>query len=494
MMMKKNFLILMIILLIAFVYRIRGLFNPLLDYHSWRQTDTATIAYNFYSTDMNIFKPRLNVFPEIRELEFHIYPYIVAVLYHIFGFHEFIGKLVSIFFGLGTIAFLYLLAKKYFNENVALFSAAFFAVAPMAVYYNRTFMPESTMLFFSITTIYFLTNWLENNKVVNYILSIVSFSLALLTKATSLYLAIPIIYLFVLRKKVSFSCFLYLFLSLLGPFLWYYYQHQVYMSAVGGESIWNIGTDKWFNKNILLKPDFYRRIWLQHLGELHFAYTGYLFFIIGLFSHLKKEQEVFRIWVFAIFFYFIVVAVGNYVHEYYQLPILLPGSALFGLGVVNLMKKIKNLSFRYKVLLQIIMVIFLLWLPIYGYTKSRERMRFCYVYKVAAEKLTEISLPTDKIIVISDGEPEVLYYSKRKGWHFGYDVDKNTLEWCASNGAKYLVYLAKEEKHSYSTKNIKLPKFDKQDKEFIKFIDSWKRIKKCVVNTDFVCIWEIKNN
>jgi hypothetical protein len=99
MMMKKNFLILMIILLIAFVYRIRGLFNPLLDYHSWRQTDTATIAYNFYSTDMNIFKPRLNVFPEIRELEFHIYPYIVAVLYHIFGFHEFIGKLVSIFFG-----------------------------------------------------------------------------------------------------------------------------------------------------------------------------------------------------------------------------------------------------------------------------------------------------------------------------------------------------------------------------------------------------------
>ncbi len=482
--------ILLLILLVAFFYRIRGLFNPLLDYHSWRQTDTATVAYNFYSTDMNILKPRLNVFPEIRELEFHIYPYIVAILYRIFGFYEFIGKLVSIFFGLGTIVFLYLLTKKYFDEDVALFSAAFFAVSPMAVYYNRTFMPESTMLFFSVATLYFLTNWLENRKIINYFLSILFFSLAMLTKATSLYLVFPIIYLFVCeKKKVSTYCLLHLFLSLIPPFLWYYYQHQIYMSAVGGQSIWHVGTDKWFNKDILLNLNFYRRIWLQHLGELHFAYTGYLFFFIGLFSHLKEKQKVFRIWVFAVFFYFIVVAVGNYVHEYYQLPILLPGSVFVGLGIVRMIEKIKN-STKYKVLLEIIMVVFLLWLPIYGYTKSRERMRFCYVYKAAAEKLAEVSSPQDKIIVVSSGQPEVLYYSRRKGWHFRYDIDENKIKDCISNGAKYLVYVAKEKKYSSSLKKIDLPKFD-DDKKVINSINNWEVIKRCVVNTDFVCIWEI---
>ncbi|MCX7956598.1 MAG: glycosyltransferase family 39 protein [Endomicrobia bacterium] len=449
----NSVVILSFILFIALLYRLRGLFNPLTDYHSWRQTDTASVAYNFYVSNMNIFTPRLNVFPEIRELEFHIYPYIIAILYKIFGFYEFLGRLVSILFGIATTIFLYFIVKLIFDEEVALWSVAFFAVNPMAVYYNRTFMPESCMLFFTIAGIYYLLKWVREGGTTKYILSIVFISGAILTKATSAYILFVVVYLLYLyKKKELLSWWIYIPLVLILPFLWYYYSHLIFVRAGGAGSIWNIGTDKWFNKEILTNVNFYRRIWLQHLGELYFAYIGYLFFIVGFFSKMTKEQKFIRVWVVAIFIYFVVVAVGNYVHEYYQFPILLPGSILVGVGIKELMLKWQ----RYKVWL----VILLLWFPIYGYTKSRQRMKFDVNYKIAAEALAEVSLAEDKIVVVSSGEPEVLYYAKRKGWHFDIDKIKQlNLEKYIKLGAKYLIILPKEKKVNLSYDNAVVSTF-----------------------------------
>jgi len=418
----------------------------------------------------------------------------VAILYRIFGFHEFIGRLVSIFFGLGTMIFIYLLTKKYFAETAALSAAAFFAFSPMAVYYNRAFMPESAMLFFSISGMYFLMKWLDNNKIVDYILSAILLSLAILIKATSLYLFIPIVYLFV-RRKFSPFCWLYIFLVLVGPFLWYYYQHQIYKSFVGGPSIWDIGTDKWFNRAILLNPDFYQRIWLQHLGELHLAYSGYIFLIIGFLTALQEEnKKVFGIWLLAVFFYFIVVAVGNYVHEYYQLPVLLVGSILVGAGISRSIEKIKNISFRtHKIILTVGLAVLLLWLPIYGYTKSGERMRFDYNYKIAGEHLARISLPDDKIIVVSDGEPEVLYYSKRKGWHFNIgSFSEEEIKAGIEKGAKYLVILPPEKKVNKNFKLVVLPEFGSAEKLIINYLQ--KRYKPMVKTNSLVIYSLIKTN
>ncbi len=48
------------IFFIALVFRLWGVTNPLLDFHGWRQTLTATIAYNFYVEGMNVFNPSPN--------------------------------------------------------------------------------------------------------------------------------------------------------------------------------------------------------------------------------------------------------------------------------------------------------------------------------------------------------------------------------------------------------------------------------------------------
>ncbi|MDI6757219.1 MAG: glycosyltransferase family 39 protein [Endomicrobiia bacterium] len=447
---KSKFFYLTLILFTAFLLRSRGMFNPLLDAHSWRQTFTATVAYNFYSSDMNILQPRLNVFPEINEVEFHLYPFTVAVLYKVFGFHEHFGKLVSIFFGLGTIFFIYLMAKRYFSELSASAAALFWTFSPMTIYYNRTFMPESAMLFCSVAGVYFFLKWLDaEEKISHFVASAIFIGSALLLKATCLYLFIPMFYAACVKhgggvfKKPSL--YVYLFLSLTGPFLWYYYSHRVFQTQVGGSSIWDIGADKWFNKAILLSPGFYQRVWLQHLGELHFAFSGYLFFWIGLFLPLKKEARFLRVWVFAIFLFFIVVAMGNYVHEYYQLPLMIAGSIFVGRGVEWFVEKIKRGGKKYYAdPVFYALAVLILWIPIYGFTKSAERMKFDVGYKFAADKISEISAVGEKIVVISHSEPEVFYYARRKGWHINTDtVSVGLIKEYKNSGAKYVVVMGR---------------------------------------------------
>ena len=176
------------IFFIALVFRLWGVTNPLLDFHGWRQTLTATIAYNFYVDGMNVFNPSPNRLNQLGYHEFPLYTYIIAILYKILGFHEIMGRLVAIAFSMGSIWFLYLLAKRYFDETAAAIACGFFAVLPFSVYYSRTFMPEAAMLFFSISMVYMFARWLDTGKWSDFIFASLFATLAFLVKLPTLYM------------------------------------------------------------------------------------------------------------------------------------------------------------------------------------------------------------------------------------------------------------------------------------------------------------------
>lgn len=446
--MKHTNLYLLLIIAVAIILRCQGLFNPLLDKHSWRQTDTASVAYNYYASGMNIFQPRLDVLPEIRELEFHLYPYTVAILYKLFGFNEVWGRVVSILCGLGTLWFIFLLARKYFNESAALYAAFFWASSPMAVFYNRAFLPESMMLVCSAAGMYWFLRWSEAEETWPMLVAAGLISCAILIKLTSLYLTLPIVYvLWQKHGKKMFSRspgYLFGLLVLVAPVLWYVYQHQVFKTSSWGTSIFDIGNDKWFNKSILLNPDFYQKVWLQYLGEQHFAFTGYVFLFVGWVVKLPEKAKVFGVWMWAVFAYIIIIAVGNYAHEYYQLVVLIPGAVLVGRGIVYCLEKTSKLRNSLAWLLTIAAIA---WLPVCGYFKSTSQMKFDITYKLAGESLADVSQKKDLALVVSDGEPEVLYYAHRKGLHLErqkYSLD--WVKWYISQGVKFVVVKGKERK------------------------------------------------
>ncbi len=141
-----------VILVVAVVLRLHGIHDPMLDHPGWRQGDTAAIARNFARLRYNILFPQTMYDgppPNYVELELQIVPFLAASLYKIFGVHEIFGRLITLAFGVATVATVAFFGRWLFRSAIAGLAAAYFyAIFPGSVYYGRTFMPDSAMVFF----------------------------------------------------------------------------------------------------------------------------------------------------------------------------------------------------------------------------------------------------------------------------------------------------------------------------------------------------------
>ncbi len=147
--------------------RLHGIHDPLLDHPGWRQGDTATIARNFARLQFNIMYPQTSYNgapPNYVELELQIVPYLAAILYKMFGVHEIFGRAISLAFSLLTIATIAYFGRWLFGSAVAGIAAAFFyAIFPGSIYYGRTFMPDSAMVFFLTAALYAAAHYLTGD-------------------------------------------------------------------------------------------------------------------------------------------------------------------------------------------------------------------------------------------------------------------------------------------------------------------------------------------
>jgi 4-amino-4-deoxy-L-arabinose transferase-like glycosyltransferase len=437
--------ILLAIFLVALAFRLWGVTNPLLDFHSWRQTLTATIAKNFYSGDMNLLQPATNWAREYYEFEFQLYPYLVALLYKLFGFQDQLGRLVSIAFSLGTVGLLYLLGKRYYDKTTGLIAAATFAILPMSVFYTRAFMPESAMLFFSAAMLYCFTRWLESDTWRDFFLATLCTTLTFLIKLPTLYMGGPLLFLACMKfgKTIfaQYKLYLFVLLILAPPFLWYSHMADLHAQAHQGESIW-LGNDKLANQGILFDYKFYKLIFWTRLVEKMFAFTAFPFLVLGMLSKVeRKEQYLFHVWFFSVCAYFLIVAVGNRVHEYYQIPIIPVGAIFIGVFLAKFFKAHPNPGAwkrDIKVGLVLLMIVFI---PIHSIYKLNKRLNFNRDYMTIGESIKEHTGEKDRILLqdVGANRPHSFYYSDRKGWTLGYhqNLSPRDIDQFISNGAAY---------------------------------------------------------
>ncbi|HXO17201.1 MAG TPA: glycosyltransferase family 39 protein, partial [Candidatus Dormibacteraeota bacterium] len=155
---------LLAVLLLALALRLHGIHNPLLDHPGWRQGDTASIARNFARIRFDIIYPQTSYNgppPNYVELELQIVPFLAASLYKLFGIHEIFGRLITLAFSLATVVSLAYFGRWIFESAAAGLIAAFlYAVFPGSVYYGRTFMPDSAMVFFLTIALYATARYL----------------------------------------------------------------------------------------------------------------------------------------------------------------------------------------------------------------------------------------------------------------------------------------------------------------------------------------------
>jgi len=187
-----------VILPLAFITRLFHITYPVTGWHSWRQSDTASIARNFFESGHNILFPQINWGASgtgFVESEFQIYTFAVSLLYEIFGADDMIGRLLSVCFSVLTVLGIYLLVKKIMDERTAAWSAFIYAILPLNIFYGRAFMPDAFMLMCTVYAIYFFSEWLDKNKGAYFVLAWLFASTAILLKLPTLYIGLPLLYL-----------------------------------------------------------------------------------------------------------------------------------------------------------------------------------------------------------------------------------------------------------------------------------------------------------
>jgi 4-amino-4-deoxy-L-arabinose transferase-like glycosyltransferase len=428
---KNSNRIIFYILLLALLLRLYHITFPVSGWHSWRQSDTAAIARNFYENGYKLLYPQVDWgggTPGYVESEFQIYPFFVALLYSVFGVNDMWGRMLSVIFSLVTIYMLYLFVRKIITDKVALWSALIYAVLPLNIYYSRAFMPESAMLMCSVFGIYYFYKWFEEDKNKFLYISAIFISFAVLLKLPCSYLGLPLFYL--AYRKYGFHLFkkyflwLFVLIIFVPAVLWYNHAHQLYVNGGVSFSIWNFGEDKWGTFGLLIKPSFYNDIFFKSIAERLLLYPGFILFIWGLFIKRQNDNErLFDFWLLSIFIFILIVSQGNLRHEYYQLPFVLPAVVYAG-KVFSKYVRFENLSdsFKEHKFQFIILGLCIILIPVLSYLRYSNFMR-SENYDSALFKLTNevktLTNDTDLVITASDNNPVYLYLSHRKGWAVG---------------------------------------------------------------------------
>src|SRR5438874_3525961 len=177
--------------------------QPYVDHWSWRQSDVAAIARNFYEGGFRFAYPQIDWAGDATGYvgtEFPILPFLAAICYKVAGIHEWMGRSQSVIFFAISLPFFFLLVRGIFGSSAATWATFFYVFAPLNVFAGRSFMPDVPSLSLGIVGLYFFLRWLGDGKQAALYLAAIAISLSILIKVTSIVMAAPILYLVVAER------------------------------------------------------------------------------------------------------------------------------------------------------------------------------------------------------------------------------------------------------------------------------------------------------
>ncbi len=435
-------LLIVFLLLLGLSLHLIRIQAPLLGYHSWRQCATAMVARNFLRNGFQLWYPQVDLAgsnPGTWGAEFQIYPFLVALLYKFFGIREWLGLLLSSGFAIGTGLVFYLLVRSMLGNVFGLVGLGLLNVLPVFVYFTRAFMPESLMVFASLLSVFFIWKWSLRRNWLWLIPSGLSLALAILLKANAGYLLVPIGWFFWKTYRIKlllrWQIWMFLLLSLFPPVLWYLHARNLEFAI----DVMHPGSDpKWGSFSFWFSWQFYHRVFLQWACEQTLLYPGFFLTLLGLLWGWKDPRlSLFKVWLLGVIVSFFLVAGGTFVHLYYTLPLVIPGAVFAAYAIAKLCSLNKH-SLRYWVRGIVIVCIILMTraslVKLLRWTKPDGAT---YRAALMAQGLTS---PGSLILVCDDGEPELLYYADRKGWHLHpEECSPEALRGYGAKGAQYFL-------------------------------------------------------
>ena len=477
--MKKThqFIFISLLILIAYYY---GYWDILQkrpqSIHRWRQTDCASIALNYYQHGMNFFKPE--VLFQISDGgksgytvgECPLLYYFIAILWKLFGYSDFIYRLVNtIIFGIGLIAF-YKIAFRFLNDFF--WSAAItilFFTSPVVIYYAANYLTDTTALALVLVGWNFIFKYVDQKQNKFFYWAFLFFTIAGLIKVSALISVVALIGIMILKTlkiksdKIDNSfalnykkgiAILSLFVSV---FLWYcfavYYNNKHIAVAFDGSPYFSTQTFPIWDLKKQDIIDILKEV-KHHWIPQYYNISAILFYILSgifIFAFIKKMNLFLSLLLF-----FVFIGVINFSmlwfyafaqHDYYIISLLiLPILILITFFEYLLRQYQRILNFVFS---KILFTIFIVFNMFYAKAKLNDRYNgwendfpINKALHAITPYLRQLGIqPTDKVITLPDPTTcYTLYLMNQPGWSgTNFFYDSLQIEKYIGLGANYLI-------------------------------------------------------
>jgi len=427
---RAEWVIVAFIILASIGVRSYRITMPILEGCVARQINSADFARNMYR-DGEFLKPKLSQFERPFFIsECPIYCYSVSLVYRMVGnSEEAWGRIVTICaFAIGMIA-LYLIAKSYASQEIALLSICVLSLLPIGIIYGKSFQPDQLSVTFGVLSIYSMMRWTKNEKIINFIISSALLIIASLTKLTTLSLLLTTLAIIVLkkRKRSFFYCASHVVLVVAGIAPWLMYMYN-YNNVIVKKEIADLvflynkaglvtpyitsafSLDTWISFERLFSYTYYKEMFVLLSGEV-LTSIGFPLLVLGLVLKNKKSEEVILyVWLMSSFAPFILLSKKFGPHWFLlPLPVLafFIGKALYGMK--SILPSITSHIYYRGILVGV--VLFCVW----GYANSGFLIPQGVANMVPISELVKEKTERNDFIC-TDASRYLIYYSDRKGY------------------------------------------------------------------------------
>lgn len=437
-MLKNKRFTLVLITLVFFIFvNVVNLKNPILEQHSFRQTQTAISVFYLIKDGftLNYITPVVGKTYSIP-FEFPIYQFVVAFIAKYCGLSiDVSGRLISLLFGIGILAINNILLKEIgINRNARLFSFVLIVFAPIYLFWSGTFMIESSALFLAISSLLFVIKYARYQKNIYLILWFFLATLALLQKVTTAIFpyfigCVVLIFLHLKAYKNSdlkitiFKIILHnlvVILPILIAYGWVLYtdilksDNPIAVVKMTSTALteWNYGNlTQRFSKNF-----WYNNIYIRAVAPLTLFGFGFIIIFMCLLDKSIKRHIKIVICVFLGLYLIPQLVFTNLfiVHDYYHYAVViyLCNSIGIAYSYVNLNCYTKRLPFYLLLATCVCSIVF--FINQYRHAKF-SRIDDSYKTLAIAREIKNQTVPDDVFVIFGyDWSSEVAYYSERK--------------------------------------------------------------------------------
>ena len=443
--------------------------------HHWRQSDCASITYNFYKYNLPVRSPLTmglvsdsGTSAQNLTSEVPVYYWGIAQLYKVFGPREEIlrGMNTAIFLT-GIIIFIYSLWLASGSLIWAILSGLLLFTAPVLVYYGNNYLTNSPALGLALIGLGSVSRFFRSGRPVYWWGSVLFFLLAGSLKITGLFLFFALIASAILFRKrfstISWPMIIGSGLIVLLPLAgWLYYArsvnelHQTVYFSTTIFPVWDLNAD-----DIRYIFNEIRKLWLEDYGH----WSLFIFFLLLISVIIIKPGWFSRRWLLILILLgagmlgFSLLQFYTFMqHDYYVINMYITAAALI-VSFSSISAKSPRLL---KSPLLYIPLLILLFFNIH-YAAGRQdfrykgfhndvRREFAVLYDNPSEWLGDLGIAEeDSIIFIADDSHTSLYLMRHLGWtthkmafkdtslDLYFNRDSAGIAKSIENGASYLV-------------------------------------------------------